>query len=257
MRTARNSNDSHRKDTGAALFRYSSLALRSATAVQIPFSSMTAHIHVLGVKHLLRDFWHSRCTTLQGTARREGRKVRHEEVDPQEGNEVDRTLPQIAIRLSRESDVRRHPADGGRHDMVQDSVDRNRQLQGTKTDVAQRLVSSSMHSSAPNASMMRTGYSPRILETKMRSRTEASQVVAALSSPRRIQQEVNELCILELELRTQAPSRTPVVTRNIASPSSANSKTHPRQRSPPKTLCTARDILEMPSKLKKKILVFR
>ena len=65
-----------------------------------------------------------------------GAKSRHEEVDPQERNEVDRTLPQIAIQLSRESDVRRHPADGGRHDMVQVSVDRNRQLQGTKTDVA-------------------------------------------------------------------------------------------------------------------------
>ena len=107
-------------------------------------------------EHLLRDFRHRRCAALQGTARREGRKVRHEEVEPREGNEVDRTLPHIAIQLAWESDARRHPADGGRHDMVQVSVDRNRPLQSTKTDVAQRLVSSSVHSSAPNASVMRS-----------------------------------------------------------------------------------------------------
>ena len=127
---------------------------------------LAAHIHVLGVEHLLRDFRHRQRAVLLRTARHERRKVRHEEVDPREGSEVGRMLPQIAIQLAWESDACRHPADGGRHDMVQVSVGRNRQLQSAKTDVAKRLVSSSMHSSALNVSVMRSGYSPRIFETK-------------------------------------------------------------------------------------------
>ena len=64
---------------------------------------------VLGVEHLLRDSWHRQCAVLLGPARRERRKARHKELEPREGNEVDRMLPQIAIQMDWESDARRHP----------------------------------------------------------------------------------------------------------------------------------------------------
>ena len=57
---------------------------------------------VLGVTHLLRDFWHNQRAVLLGTGRRERRKARHEELEPREGNEVDRKLPQITIQLALE-----------------------------------------------------------------------------------------------------------------------------------------------------------
>ena len=91
--------------------------------------------HLFGVEPLLREFWHRQCAVLLGTARRERRKARHEEVEPREWDEVDRKLPQVATQLAWESDACRYLADGGRHELVQVSVGGSRQLQSAEAEV--------------------------------------------------------------------------------------------------------------------------
>jgi len=59
--------------------------------------------HVLGVEHLLSQFWNGQSAILLGTTRCEWSEPSHEEVQTWEWNHVDGELTKISIQLAREA----------------------------------------------------------------------------------------------------------------------------------------------------------
>merc|ERR1711904_107970 len=62
----------------------------------------SAH-HILGIKHLLGQFWHCEGPVLLRATGGERRKANHEEVQARERNEIHCKLAQISIELTREA----------------------------------------------------------------------------------------------------------------------------------------------------------
>ena len=66
---------------------------------------ITGSHHVLGVEHLLGEFWYSESSVLLATARCEWSKARHKEVETWERNHVDSQFAEICVELTRESET--------------------------------------------------------------------------------------------------------------------------------------------------------
>ena len=96
--------------------------------------------HVLGVEHLLGEFWHGERSVLLGPSGCQGSEPGHEEVEPGEGNHVDRQLPEVSIELAREPEAGGHTGHGEGHQVVQVTVGGGGQLQGSEADVVESLV---------------------------------------------------------------------------------------------------------------------
>lgn len=96
--------------------------------------------HVLGVEHLLREFWYRESSVLLRSAGGERCESRHEEVQPRERNHVDGELPQIRVQLTREAQTRRHSGHGQRDQVVEVFVRRIGQLERAEADVVQGFV---------------------------------------------------------------------------------------------------------------------
>merc|ERR1719317_1884296 len=61
---------------------------------QVPaVPGVTGGHHILGIEHLLGEFWDSESSVLLGSSGSEGGKPWHEEVEPGEGHHVHRELP--------------------------------------------------------------------------------------------------------------------------------------------------------------------
>ncbi len=69
--------------------------------------------HVLGVPHLLRQLGHRQRAVLLAAAARQRREADHEEVQPREGDQVDRQLAQVRVQLPCARVVRRRQAASG------------------------------------------------------------------------------------------------------------------------------------------------
>ena len=96
--------------------------------------------HVLGVEHLLRELGDGDGAVRGGATSRERREADHEEVESREGHHVDGELSQVRVELTRESETRRHTRHDNRDEVVQVSVRRRRELEGSEADVVERLV---------------------------------------------------------------------------------------------------------------------
>ena len=64
--------------------------------------------HVLGVEHLLGELGHGEGSVLLGPAGCQGSEAGHEEVEPGEGDHVDRQLPQVSVELAGEPETGGH-----------------------------------------------------------------------------------------------------------------------------------------------------
>ena len=88
--------------------------------------------HVLGVEHLLGQLGHRQRSVLLGAAGSEGGEPGHEEVEPGEGNHVDRQLPQVGVELAGEPEAGGEAGHGEGDQVVEVSIGRGVQLQSAE-----------------------------------------------------------------------------------------------------------------------------
>ena len=96
--------------------------------------------HVLGVEHLLGQLGDGEGSVLLGAAGCQGSEPGHEEVEPGEGDHVDRQLPQVSIELAGEPEAGRHTGHGEGDQVVEVTVGWGGELQGPEADVVESLV---------------------------------------------------------------------------------------------------------------------
>ena len=96
--------------------------------------------HVLGIEHLLREFWNGQSTVLLRATRCERSETNHEEVQTRERDQVDSELAQIAVELAREPQTAGGAGHRSRDQMVQVAIGGGRELQGPEADVVEGLV---------------------------------------------------------------------------------------------------------------------
>ena len=75
--------------------------------------------HVLGVEHLLRQFWNSQGPVLLTSSGGQGRKSWHEEVETRERYHVDGQFTEIGVELTGESETGGDSGHGGGDEMIQ------------------------------------------------------------------------------------------------------------------------------------------
>jgi len=96
--------------------------------------------HVLGVEHLLGELGHSQRSVLLATSGSKWSKAWHEEVKSREWHHVDGELSEIGVKLTWESEASGDTAHGGRDQVVQVTVGRGGELQGSEANVVESLV---------------------------------------------------------------------------------------------------------------------
>ncbi|KGL79696.1 hypothetical protein N309_02309, partial [Tinamus guttatus] len=84
-----------------------------------PVARVARRHHVLGVEDLLGQLGDGQRAVLLAPARRQRREARHEEVEPREGDHVDRQLAQVGVELPGEAQRGGDAAHGGRHQVVE------------------------------------------------------------------------------------------------------------------------------------------
>ena len=96
--------------------------------------------HVLGVEHLLGELGDGESSVLLGASGGERSEADHEEVKSGEWDQVHGELSQIGVELTRESEAAGHTGDGGGHEMVEVTIGRGGELEGSEADVIEGLV---------------------------------------------------------------------------------------------------------------------
>merc|ERR1719267_137071 len=96
--------------------------------------------HVLGVEHLLGELGNGERTVLLGAAGGKRGEASEEEVEARERNEVDTELAEVGVELTREAEAACDARHAGRAEVVEVTVGRGGELEGTEADVVQGLV---------------------------------------------------------------------------------------------------------------------
>ena len=105
-----------------------------------PVAGVGGAHHVLGVELLLRQFGDGQGTVLLGSTTGQRGEANHEKVQTRERDHVHRNLAQVTVQLTRESQAARDAGHGRGHQVVQVTVGRGGELQGTEADVVQGFV---------------------------------------------------------------------------------------------------------------------
>lgn len=96
--------------------------------------------HVLGVEHLLGELGDGDGSVRGRTSRGQGGESDHEEMQSGEGDHVDGQFSQIRVELTRESETGRDTGHDDRDEVVEVTVSRLVELEGSEADVVERLV---------------------------------------------------------------------------------------------------------------------
>ena len=96
--------------------------------------------HVLGVEHLLSEFWNRNGAVLLASTSGQGGITGHEEMETWEGNHIDGQLPQVGVELAGEAQAGGNTGHDDGHEVVEVAICRGRQLEGTEADIVQGLI---------------------------------------------------------------------------------------------------------------------
>ena len=96
--------------------------------------------HVLGVEHLLSELRDGEGSVLLGSSGGQRSESNHEEVETDEGNQVDSKFSQVGIELTGESQGAGDSGHDGGNEMVQISVGGGGQFEGSEADVIEGFV---------------------------------------------------------------------------------------------------------------------
>jgi len=94
----------------------------------------SAH-HILGIEHLLGQFWDGKSSILLRTSGSEGRETSHEKVKTRKGDHVDSNLTKIAIQLTWETNAAGSSRHSSGYQVIQITISGGGQFQGSETDI--------------------------------------------------------------------------------------------------------------------------
>ena len=96
--------------------------------------------HVLGVEHLLGEFWDGQCSVLLGSTGGQWREPWDEEMKTWEWHHVDGELSEIGVKLTWESEASGNTRHGGGDQVVQVTVCWGGELEGSEANVVKGFV---------------------------------------------------------------------------------------------------------------------
>jgi len=99
----------------------------------------SAH-HVLGVEHLLGELGDGQSSVLLRSSGGQGGESDHEEMETGEGDQVHSQLSEIRVELTGESETTGDSGHGSGHQMVEITISRGGELEGSETDIVKSLV---------------------------------------------------------------------------------------------------------------------
>ena len=99
----------------------------------------SAH-HVLGIEHLLGEFWDGKSSVLLGSSGGKWGESSHEEMESWEWDQVNCELSEIRVKLSWESKAASNSGEGSRYEMVKITIGWGGELEGSEANIIKSFV---------------------------------------------------------------------------------------------------------------------
>ncbi len=96
--------------------------------------------HVLGIEHLLGEFWDGESSVLLGSSGSEWGESSHEEMETWEWDQVDSELSQVRVELTWESEAAGDTGESSRDQMVKITIGWGGELKSSEADIIKSFV---------------------------------------------------------------------------------------------------------------------